>query len=430
MREEKRLKLPVNIKQVGSISQGIKIYVEDYVYTYIQQYASFAECDEKIGVLTGKKEVFDNDDVLFINGIIQGKYSVNEAGMEILSEKSREYIKEQMELYFSDDEILGWVYIQPGYGDFLNNSLISYHEKNFKKYYNVLFIYDPLEKVNGFFCKNEVMGGLEAIKGYFIYYDRNEGMHEYMLKNRLIRPKETTENAEYNYEFSENPETIKKVDATVEKMRSSLSKERVSKPRTIRNRGKIVTEQKKLVNFLGTLSAVLFCACFVMGASIIKNDDRINNVEKQVAAMDNSYTYLIKTIKEGNVQNVFAAHSGDNTAKLTEKETQTEKTTEKQTEKPTEKQTEKQTEKPTEKQTEKQTQKPVITAAVPVSPKKPAAENTQKTVPNKYKIEAGDSLSGISIRFYGTNKKVEEIMAKNGLDDPDKIYYGMIIELP
>ena len=52
MQEEKRHKLPTNIKQVGSISHGLKIYVEDYVYTYIQQYASFAECDEKIGILT------------------------------------------------------------------------------------------------------------------------------------------------------------------------------------------------------------------------------------------------------------------------------------------------------------------------------------------------------------------------------------------
>ena len=31
MRDEKRLKLPTNIKQVGNISHGLKIYVEDYV---------------------------------------------------------------------------------------------------------------------------------------------------------------------------------------------------------------------------------------------------------------------------------------------------------------------------------------------------------------------------------------------------------------
>ncbi len=133
MRDEKRLKLPTNIKQVGNISHGLKIYVEDYVYTYIQQYASFAESEEKIGVLTGKKEFIENEDVLFINGIIQGKFSKNEAGMEVLTEKSKGYIKEEMIRYFPDDEILGWLYIQPGYGDFLNSTLINYHEKNFKK---------------------------------------------------------------------------------------------------------------------------------------------------------------------------------------------------------------------------------------------------------------------------------------------------------
>ena len=109
MRDEKRLKLPTNIKQVGNISHGLKIYVDDYVYTYIQQYASFAEREEKIGVLTGKKEFIENEDVLFINGIIQGKFSKNEAGMEVLTEKSKGYIKEEMIRYFPDDEILGWL---------------------------------------------------------------------------------------------------------------------------------------------------------------------------------------------------------------------------------------------------------------------------------------------------------------------------------
>jgi len=442
MHNEKRLKLPTNIKQVGNISQGIKIYVEDYVYTYIQQYASFAECEEKIGVLTGKKNVYEEEDILFINGIIQGKYSKNNAGMEVLSEKSKQYIKEQMRKYFPGDEILGWVYIQPGYGDFLNNTLISYHNANFKKYYNVLFIYDPLEKVNGFFCKNEVTEELEQVKGYFIYYDRNEGMHEYMLQNRLIKPKEElTEN-------SEGEEAAKSSEDVVEKIRNSFSNGKFPKKRRVRKKGKIVTEQKKLVNFLGTLCAGLFFACFIMGASIIKNDDRINNVEKQIAAMDNSYTYLIKTIKEGNVQNVFAAQNGSakselnsNNTSVSEKsesekpekktaektaENTTQKSTEKASENVTEKVTEKITEKETEKKTEKETEK--TTVSKPVSQKEQNDENSGAS--KKYTVEDGDSLSGISIKIYGTRKKMADIMEKNNLDDPDKIYSGMVIELP
>lgn len=449
MQEEKRQKLPTNIKQVGCISHGLKIYVEDYVYTYIQQYASFAECDEKIGILTGKKEVFEGEDILFINGMIQGKYSKNEAGMEVLTEESGAYIEEEKEKYFNNDEILGWVYIQPGYGDFLNSTLINYHEKNFKKYYSVLFIYDPLEKVNGFFCKNEVLGGLEAVKGYFIYYDRNEGMHEYMLQNKFVKPKEREDylfgddiDIKDSDDIEDSPEAVK--DVTVEKIRNSFSKERdekrnidkkpyTNKSRMVRRKGKIIIEQKRLVNFLGSLSAVLFCACVVMGASIIKNDNRINNVEKQMAAMDNSYTYLIKTIKEGNVQSVFAAKSERITEPASLAQTvqpATEKITQKPTETTTKKPTETTTIKPTETTTEKPTEKPTETTTI-----KAVNNAVGKTAPGngrpaKYTVKEGDSLSSISIKFYGTSKKAQDIMSANKIDDPDKIYYGMVLKLP
>ncbi len=420
MLNEKRTKLPTNIKQVGNISHGLKIYVEDYVYTYIQQYAAFAENEEKIGILTGKKEFIENEDILFINGIIQGKFSKNEAGMEILTEKSKEYIKEEMIKYFPDDEILGWLYIQPGYGDFLNSTLINYHENNFKKYYSVLFIYDPIEKINGFFSKNEVLGGLEEVKGYFIYYDRNEGMHEYMLENKFAKPKEAENYTESDGDVSVKGEDKTHADEIVEKMRSSFTKERSAKPRTTRMKGKIVTEQKKLVNLLGTLSAALFCACFVMGASIIKNDDRIENVEKQMAAIDNSYTYLIKTIKEGNVQNVFAAQDNEyiKTETVSLAETK-EQTTINETE-------EKTTEKITETTTETTTE-----AAAETSELKTAEENkTAASEKTKYVVKEGDNLTSISLEFYGTNEMTKEIMAENNIDDPDKIYYGMVLRLP
>lgn len=433
MHDEQRPKLPTNVKQIGSISQGIKIYVEDYVYTYIQQYASFAECEEKIGVLTGKRRVYENGDVLFINGVIQGKFSETDAGMEVLTEKSQIYIDEQMALYFPDDEILGWVYIQPGYGDFLNTNLINYHESNFKKYYNVLFLFDPLEKVNGFFCENEVTGNLEGVRGYFIYYDRNEGMHEYMLQNRLTKPKEAeilTDGENYDErespEKGETPEGIP--DLVTEKIRKSFNKERQPMPRTVRQKGKVVTEQKKLVNFLGTLSAVLFCACFVMGAGIIKNDDRINNVEKQMAAMDNSYTYLIKAMKEGNVQNVFAAQNGESDfSKAQKPETDFTKPLEE-----TSFAKESETETVSDKVIEKSTTTTTLQSTLGKETEETSKSVVQATsnVPEKYKVQEGDSLSSISIKFYGTKAKMKDIMAKNNLENPDMIYYGKIIYLP
>ena len=41
--------LPSNVKQMGSIEEGIRIYVEDYVYTYLYQYARSGGNKEKYG---------------------------------------------------------------------------------------------------------------------------------------------------------------------------------------------------------------------------------------------------------------------------------------------------------------------------------------------------------------------------------------------
>ena len=50
--------------------------------------------------------------------------------------------------------------------------------------------------------------------------------------------------------------------------------------------------------------------------------------------------------------------------------------------------------------------------------------------PTAYTIKKGDTLIGISLRNYGSNTKVSEICALNGIADPDDIKIGQEILLP
>ena len=50
--------------------------------------------------------------------------------------------------------------------------------------------------------------------------------------------------------------------------------------------------------------------------------------------------------------------------------------------------------------------------------------------PTAYTIKKGDTLIGISLRNYGSNTKVSEICALNGITDPDDIKIGQEIFLP
>jgi nucleoid-associated protein YgaU len=67
-------------------------------------------------------------------------------------------------------------------------------------------------------------------------------------------------------------------------------------------------------------------------------------------------------------------------------------------------------------------------AAAKPAPKAAAAQG--KISGKKYVVKAGDTLSEIAQRKYGTTKKVKDILKANPGLDPDKIKTGQVIILP
>ena len=182
-----------------------------------------------------------------------------------------------------------------------------------------------------------------------------------------------------------------------------------------------LNEYKKMSNIFSSLSAVLFLVCFIMGAGLIQSDDKINELEKRLVKLDESYRYILSQIKDDNVQSVFAQNntsyleqstehttlSTTNTISHTTNETNTISTTETTSVSTTE----------TTTQTTTQTTSSLL-------------NNINKDSLKKYEVKEGDSLELISKKFYGNRSKIEEIMNINGLDNPDKIYSGMTLLLP
>lgn len=59
-----------------------------------------------------------------------------------------------------------------------------------------------------------------------------------------------------------------------------------------------------------------------------------------------------------------------------------------------------------------------------------ANESDAQTTPQYYTVQEGDTLQSISYKVYGTYKKVNEICEWNKLDNPDNILYGQMLLLP
>jgi len=238
----------------------MRVYVEDYVFSYLSQYAQAGGYEERLAVLVGRLLTVDGQKVLFVNGAVQGKYCERDRGILIFSDKSIAYAREMIEAYFPGSEIVGWMQSQPSYGTFLNSSYAAYHKDAFQKDYHVLFVTDPVEGSNAFYTYNEAMDDLVEAKGYFIYYEKNPSMHEYMLENKPTDPPKQEEPSRRTY-AREAAEPRYRYNRAAAMADQRLRGRTVNKPSQ--------ADPRRTMNLVASLCAVLVILCIIMGAGLV-----------------------------------------------------------------------------------------------------------------------------------------------------------------
>ena len=374
---EKEFSSPARVKQMGSIEGSVKIFVEDYVYTYLYQYGRSGGGREKLAALIGRHYVVNGQETVVISGAIQGKGTIQENGMERFSEETWEYIGGQMQTYFKGMSIVGWVHCQPGFGAFLMAKDESFHREYFREKWQVLFVLDTVDKLDTFYIYNEEGTSLRQARGYFIYYDKNREMQEYMLENSLVRPKET-EGEKEQQERKRISAADGEEKAEERRRRKPTPEERMDAAKDIRRvlkKREAAAKQAKKEHdrLLAAVSCVLCVVCVSLGVAMMQSLDRLRTVETELMAMQTSYETLAEDFEGVKVQQVFAVQQAETQADTAES----------------------------------------------------AEEQTKK-----YIVEGGDSLGYISRKFYGDNSGVTRIMDVNGLVDADMIYEGQVLWIP
>ena len=394
--EQDDVTLPSNIKQIGSIEGDIKIYVEDYVHTYLYQYARSGGNKEKLAALAGKRVVVEGKEVIIISGAIQAKDTKQQRGSESFTEDTWRYINGQMEVYFKGLSLLGWVHTQPGFGTFLMAKDEAFHREHFKEPWQVLFVIDSLDKLDTFFIHNAEKTGLRPAKGYFIYYEKNQEMQEYMLDNSLVRPR--LEKQKEN--IVEEGEEKRKRPTPEERMDAAKDIRRVLKKRA----KEAEEENRSRLTMLAGVSSILCIACLFMGVSLLNNISRVRKLETEIATVQNSYYAMAEQLEEAQTQMVFAAQKAEQEQQERLK---------------------KEAEERAAQQKREQEQK-----AAEEEAKRKAEEEQQNKILAQYVVEAGDSLGYISSKFYGTSAGIKDIMAANGINDGNKIICGQTLIIP
>lgn len=398
------MELPKNITQIGEADKHCRVYVEDYVVSYIKQMNGMAQNKDIAIALYGRRTTENGVAYLFAYG--SAKLNFLQKPVRHLSQAQEQEIEKLRKKYFPEMTFLGY--------QILNG-----------------------EMVEGFrICEQEIC---RYVAGYAQFYEKNDSMLAYMLENR-------EEEAEPEKLDQEKYEVVKKRQEERRQRQESGHASRAAghtENTSVEYRRAAATRRKEPDNIIpmptvglrrmkmaATGVFVLLC---VMALALMRQENTGESLEETARQAMSSLMEqkLPDAVEEQNQVSTLVAEDKleaalrqENNA-MAENEPATAETTVPETvvtETAVEDTTEV-TEEPQPEATPEPT--PEVTA-------EPEASQTQATVaqPTAYTIKKGDTLIGISLRNYGSNTKVSEICALNGITDPDDIKIGQEILLP
>ena len=106
--------LPKNVRQIGNVSDNPKIYVEDYVDTYLNQLREKAK-EQPVGViLVGEVLELEDEKAVFVSGAVQMQELSEKDGKLEIGQDGMKYMMEEAAQYFPESHIVGWGIVEEG----------------------------------------------------------------------------------------------------------------------------------------------------------------------------------------------------------------------------------------------------------------------------------------------------------------------------
>lgn len=186
--------LPKNIRQIGAPSGDRRIYIEDYVMTYLNQLANPNSTFARGAILVGEGVKTEMGEVIFISGALAAQNLELDLEESTFDGETWSYIYQEVKTYFPDLEVVGWFLSRMGFSTAVNDMIVKLHMDNFAGPDKVLYIMDALEGEDAFYLMDGE--GLRRQSGYYIYYARNEAMQNFMIESKRDAQPETENEVE------------------------------------------------------------------------------------------------------------------------------------------------------------------------------------------------------------------------------------------
>lgn len=217
--------LPKNIRQIGVPNGNRRIYIEDYVMTYLNQLANPNSTFARGAILVGECVKGANGEVVFISGALAAQNLELDLEESIFDGETWSYIYQEVKTYFPDLEVVGWFLSRMGFSTAVNDMIVKIHMDNFAGPDKVLYIMDALEGEDAFYMMDEE--GLRRQSGYYIYYARNEAMQNFMIASKGdVEPEQGNEVEQRDEAVMRNYKKImeeRAKNARIERMNRRLS---------------------------------------------------------------------------------------------------------------------------------------------------------------------------------------------------------------
>ncbi len=393
------LKLPKNIRQIGSPSGNKRIYIEDYVVTYLNYIARPGSTCARGAILLGETKKSDIGDIIFISGAVDAQNIEFDMDETEFTEEAWSEIYEQIKEFFPDLTVVGWFLSRMGFSTAINEKIEKVHVDNFPGSDKVLLVTDSLENDDAFYMYQK--GQLVRQKGYYIYYSRNEAMQAYIVHQRG------------DMADSENNEIRRKDEEIIKAYREK--------------NGRASAKKSEGVNLVYVASSFVVLAMLAMGITVISNYDKVKNMEVSINRLEltadssenqevaqamsnpkeNPNTTMVEPSTVASVDDVNSTST--DVAETTEATTMATTTEEVMAE--------------TEETTEE------IEATVEDITTEQAIPTITQEV-EYYTVKDGDNLGIIALNYYGDVQYAENIAIANNISVDDKIYMDQVLVIP
>ena len=392
------LKLPKNIRQIGSPSGDKRIYIEDYVITYLNYIARPGSTHARGAILLGEKKRSDVGDVIFISGAVDAQNLEFDMDECEFTQEIWADIYEQIKENFPELSVMGWFLSRMGFSTAINSKIEKLHFENFPGNDKVLYITDSLESEDAFYMHEH--GQLVKQRGYFVYYTKNDAMQNYKIKQR------GDSSGEKNSEIQRKDEELIKNYRKKNEINSKKAEEKNSNN----------------ISLLYVASSFVVLAILAMGITVISNYDKMKDMEVSINRLEITATEEVTDAPTDVTTDVATETMSDNkTATVIDAQEESDTAIENNVISENDMSGGDNTEVTTEIVTED------ISGDISTEQTLPAMSDGNVEY---YTIVYGDTLSSIAFEKYGSILYADKIAELNNLDNGDKIYEGQKIVLP